>query len=450
MATLSSLVVRIEGNTTKLNKAITSAEGRLKQFKDKGKKAFKAFGKAAALGAAGGVAALGAVGAVGIKSAIDFEKELKNVNTLINKDGAGFEKLQEDTLAFSKKMGVATSEVIPALYTAISSGVPPENVFEFMESSAKAAIGGSADLQEVIAATTSVVKGYNLSMDEAGHVQDLFQKTVALGVTTIPELAKNIGKVVPMASALGVGFEEVSGTMATLTGVTGNTAEVSTQLKATYQALLKPTKEMGGAIREVALNLRSQGDLIEGPLVKAWSDGENALVDMVMEFDELDRSTEEGAANAKLLSSAIQEQSKTVDAAANALGPAIVEALGFNGALNAVADTADGNTSQLGKMLGSVEAINAVLALTGPQAETFANDKLGEMSNATGGVETAFQEMESSTSRVIEKFKVGLMNELTKLSLKALPLLVPRVSRRSGSGLKTIRRRFDAFLKQSR
>ena len=446
MATLSTLAVRITGNTASLNKSIDEAEGRLKKFKDKGGKAFKAFGKAAKLGAAGGVAAIAGVGVGGVKSAIDFENSLKDVNTLINKDGAGFDQLSDDVLAFSKKMGVSTTKVIPALYTAISSGVPADNVFEFMESSAKAAIGGSADLQDVIGATTGVVKGYNLSMDEAGHVQDLFQKTVALGVTTVPELAKNIGKVVPLAAALGVNFTEVSGTMATLTGVTGNTAEVSTQLRSTYQALLKPTKQMAGAVEVVANNLEAQGKLVDGPLVDSYRKQLNYMDDLFAQYSLHDSKTKEGAAAYKVLDEAIKDQSKSLQASAAALGPAIVESVGFEEALTLLSDTAGGNTDTLGKMFGSVEAVGAVLALTGPQAETW-NDKLGEMSNATGGVETAFQEMETSTSRVIEKFKVGLMTELTKLSLKALPLLTKGI-KAVGKWFEDNKAQIDAFLKQ--
>ncbi len=446
MATLSTLAVRITGNTASLGKALAKAEGRLKKFKDKGGKAFKAFGQAAKLGAAGGVAAIAGIGVAGIKSAIDFENSLKDVNTLINKDGAGFDQLSDDVLAFSKKMGVSTTKVIPALYTAISSGVPPDNVFEFMESSAKAAIGGSADLQDVIAATTAVVKGYNLSMDEAGHVQDLFQKTVALGVTTVPELAKNIGKVVPLAAALGVNFTEVSGTMATLTGVTGNTAEVSTQLRATYQALLKPTKQMAGAVEVVANNLEAQGKLVDGPLVDSYRNQLNYMDELFAQYSLHDSKTKKGAAAYKVLDEAIKDQSKSLQAAAAALGPAIVESVGFEEALTLLSDTAGGNTDTLGKMFGSVEAVGAVLALTGPQAETW-NDKLGEMSNATGGVDTAFQEMETSTSRVIEKFKVGLMTELTKLSLKALPLLTKGI-KAVGKWFEDNKAQIDAFLKQ--
>lgn len=45
------------------------------------------------------------------------------------------------------------------------------------------------------------------------------------------------------AATLGVSIDELLGTFATLTGVSGNTAEVSTQLAAIFIALVKPSSE---------------------------------------------------------------------------------------------------------------------------------------------------------------------------------------------------------------
>ena len=58
MATLANLVVRINGNTASLNKAVTKAEGRLKKFKAGASKALKAVGKVAKGLAAGGALAI--------------------------------------------------------------------------------------------------------------------------------------------------------------------------------------------------------------------------------------------------------------------------------------------------------------------------------------------------------------------------------------------------------
>ena len=57
-------------------------------------------------------------------------------------------------------------------------------------------------------------------------------------------MANSMKPLFPLSSTLNMSLEELFGSMATLTGVTGNTAEVSTQLKAVFSNLIKPTTAM--------------------------------------------------------------------------------------------------------------------------------------------------------------------------------------------------------------
>ena len=94
MATLSNLVVRISGNTTKLNTALTKAETRADTFKGKVGKAFKAVKKAAVImGAAVTVAAAAFATGFGIalKGLLDTEAALR---PMIQRSRIGAESLQ--------------------------------------------------------------------------------------------------------------------------------------------------------------------------------------------------------------------------------------------------------------------------------------------------------------------------------------------------------------------
>ena len=139
--------------------------------------------------------------------------------------------------------------------------------------------------------------------------------------TTFPELASSMGKVIPLAGAMKVKQEELFGAMATLTGVTGNTAEVSTQLRGVFQGFMKPTSEMSAALEKMGY--------------------------------------------------------KT--------GAAALESLGFEGALGELKKAVGGNETELVNMFGSVEAGTAVLALTGSQADKFTekNKAMAEAAGAT-------------------------------------------------------------------
>ncbi|NIR70892.1 phage tail tape measure protein, partial [candidate division KSB1 bacterium] len=71
-----------------------------------------------------------------------------------------------------------------------------------------------------------------------------------LGQTTFQEMANNVGTVVPLAAALKINIDELFGSFATLTGVTGNTSEVATQLRSVMQGLANPTDELTKLIEE--------------------------------------------------------------------------------------------------------------------------------------------------------------------------------------------------------
>ena len=99
---------------------------------------------------------------------------------------------------------------------------------------------------------SAVTKGYgDTSAEAVQKAADLSFATVRLGQTSFPELAASMGKVIPLASTLGVEQEQLFGAMATLTGVTGSTAEVVTQLKATMQGFLSPSKNMTAVLESL-------------------------------------------------------------------------------------------------------------------------------------------------------------------------------------------------------
>ena len=82
-----------------------------------------------------------------------------------------------------------------------------------------------------------MIRAYGMEWEEVNRVSDIAFQTIKLGQTTMGELASSIGGTVPLAATLGVSLEEVMGAMAALTGVTGTTAEVATQLEGIFTLL---------------------------------------------------------------------------------------------------------------------------------------------------------------------------------------------------------------------
>lgn len=274
-------------------------------------KAAKALGTAALIGTTAAFTATAAAGTVAVKSAIEYQAQMQNVGTLLEGDVQGkLQGMSKQLKQVSIDTGVCTSDLTEGLYQVVSAfGESADNVKQ-MEIAAKAAKAGNATTVDSINLLSAVTKGYgDTSAAAMQKASDLSFMTVKLGQTSFPELASSMGQVVPLASTLKVSQEELFGAMSTLTGVTGSTSEVTTQLKATMQSFLAPSSQM----------------------------------------------------------------EKTLKKMGYASGAAALESEGLGGILNKLKDSVNGDQVAFANMFSSVEAKNAVLALAGNQAENFAD-----------------------------------------------------------------------------
>ena len=213
---------------------------------------YKALGAITLTGAVAGVASLGAITAKSVGQAIELQKEMSNVATLLDGDvHKRVGELQKDVLDLSDTTSVFTSDLTNGLYETISAFGDNEETIKRVGIAAKAAKAGNATTIESIRLLSAVTKGYgDTSAAAMEKAADMSFQIVKLGQTTFPDLAASMGRVVPMAAAMHIKLEELSGAYATLTGVTGGAAEVSTQLRAVIQGFVKPSKEMAAAIKQ--------------------------------------------------------------------------------------------------------------------------------------------------------------------------------------------------------
>ncbi|WP_346884311.1 phage tail tape measure protein [Clostridium sp. UBA4395] len=185
------------------------------------------------------------------KMNMDFEQGIANINTLLD-DTTNLDSYKNKIKELSDDTGINVEIMTDGMYQAISSlgdaGKQTEGIFEVMAKSSKA---GGAETSDSVSLISAAMKGYgDISEKSAQKVSDLAFVTAKLGVTTFPEMAKSMQPLFPLSSALNISMEDLFGSMATLTGVTGNTSEVSTQLKAIFSNLIKPTKAMAEVIKK--------------------------------------------------------------------------------------------------------------------------------------------------------------------------------------------------------
>ncbi len=242
------------------------------------------------------------------KLAADFDTNMGQINTLLD-DKSHFEGYRNAAINSSNETGLSLDTTTKGLYQAISSigdgGKKTEKIFGTM---AKAAKAGGSEVKDSVSLISAGMKAYNSINDKtAKQISDMAFQTQKLGSTTFPEMATSMQKVFPSASSLNMSLGDVFGSFATLTGVTGDTNEVSTQMKGIMTGLMKPTSAMSSLMKKYG-----------------YESGES-----------------------------------------------MIKAKGFGGVLKILKKETGGSSTEMGKLFGNSRALTAMLALTGNQYDTF-------------------------------------------------------------------------------
>lgn len=286
-----------------------------------------------------------------------FGGAMAAANTMAGKSGEDFAKLKDQVADLAKTVPVARDELANGLYQVISNGVPEDNWLDFLNKSARASVGGMADLSEVVKVTSTVIKNYGLDWADAQEIQDKIQLTAKNGVTSFEQLAQALPRVTSQASNLGVGIDELMASFATLTGVSGNTAEVSTQLAAIFTALIKPSSEA----TEMAQQMGIQFD---AAAIKAAGGMQNFI-------SQLDQAVKQYAASSGMLEQEIYGKLFGSAESLRALTPLT----------NQLAGKFKENIAGMAGSVGTMDKTFDTMAATGSAKLQMLNNKLGEVTD---------------------------------------------------------------------
>lgn len=289
-----------------------------------------------------------------------FGAAMRVANTMAGKNAEGFAKLKNQVAELAKNVPVARDELANGLYQVVSNSVPENNWLNFLNKSAKASVGGVADLGGVVKVTSTVIKNYGLAWDAAESVQDKIQLTAKNGVTSFEQLAQALPRVTANASTLGVSVDELLASFATLTGVSGNTNEVATQMAAIFTALVKPSSEATEMAEKMGIEFNAASIKAAGGLrnfltqldasIKEYAAANGVLEQEV--YAKLFGSAESLRALTPLTNQLAEKFSENVDAMANSAGT-------INAAYNEMSSTGSATTQMLKNQLGAITDVIA-------------------------------------------------------------------------------------------
>ena len=300
-----------------------------------------------------------------------YSASMAKANTMAGKSGQELDQLKGSVADLAKEVPIARDALAEGLYQVVSNGVPENNWIDYLRASAKASVGGVADLGETVKVTSTIIKNYGLTWDDAAAVQDKIQLTAKNGVTSFEQLAQALPRVTGNAATLGVSVDDLMATFSTLTGVTGNTAEVSTQLAAIFTALVKPSSEASKMAAQMGIEFNAAA-------IKSAGGFRQFLT-------QLDSSVQQYAAKSGMLSQEIY-----------------------------------------GKLFGSAESLRALGPLTGQLREKFEQNAQA-MAGSAGTIDDAFATMASTGSAQMQMLK-NTWGDFTDVVAKAASSIMPALN----------------------
>jgi len=284
----------------------------------------------------------------------EFEKEWANVTTMLSISSNETKILKDELLRLSPTLG-DTTKLAEGMYQVLSASIEPAKAIRFLGEAAKAAKAGVTDTKVAVDALTTVINAYGMAAEDVTDVSDIMFQVVKSGKITYEELSASLGTVVPVASQVGVSFEDVAAATATLTrqGIDAQTATM--QLRQVFMAILKP----GDQAKKMAEDLKIEFSLLG------------------------------------------------------------LKSKGLVGFLKDLKEKTGGNTEKMAALVPNVRALTGVLALAGEQADAFAEDQIKMLNAAGATEEAFRKQMKTvdfwieTAKTSVDKFKIAFWDGFT-------------------------------------
>jgi len=347
IGSVKSKLTGLNGATSGLDSSLSKSTGLLSKL---GTAASVAGGMIVAQLGIQAVMAVQQFGASSVKAFSDYEHGLAKINTIQKRTFEDMQSFGSELRDFALSTEFSMNELAESAYELNSSGISNADTLKMLNSTSDLATAGFSDLATATTALTSIINAYGYSINDVTKVSDILLMTQNLGVTTVGQMGSSLSKVTPLAATLGIEFEEVAAAISTMTIQGISTEETMTFLLGMMTQLIKPTEDM----------------------------------------------------------------QKLIEKYGYTSGASMIKTLGFAGTLellgNELQGAGDDAAGLASALFGNVRALQAVLALTGKNSDTY-KKHLAAMFDSSGETEEAMSKMEQTYAYKIKQFS-NLVNEL--------------------------------------
>jgi TP901 family phage tail tape measure protein len=237
----------------------------------------------------------------------EFDVAMTNSQTILGVTNEEMSILSDQVLEMGANTGLGPQAVADSFFTVVSGVQDATTHMDILQSSITLAEAGMADLGVTTDGIVAVMNSYQFAAEDAAFVSDVFTRTVQSGVGTMDEFVGALAPLASLSNQMGIEFEQLAASEAFLTTQGQSAGAAATELQAIMTAFIKPSQGMTDALN--ALGFES--------------------------------------------------------------GKAAIEALGFQGAVDALSASLDDDEVALGQVFTRAEALKGAMILAGDGAEEF-------------------------------------------------------------------------------
>lgn len=159
-------------------------------------------------------------------------------------------ELTTDIVSLSNETGQAAEALADVAYNAISAGTDVEKSVSMASTATELATAGFTDSTSALSVLETAMNSYGEAAGTAEHISDSLIQVQNLGVTTVAELAAQMGKAISTASAYSVSLENLESGYVSITKAGINTAEGTTYISAMLNELGSSSSEVAKVLQD--------------------------------------------------------------------------------------------------------------------------------------------------------------------------------------------------------
>lgn len=196
---------------------------------------------------------------VAIKTAMDYEAALRNVNTELQLGEKEFQQYYQSVIQISRDPNITAGpkELAVALFNVVGAGYNAKQSLEIVRVAALGATAGLTTTKASSEALVAVLRSGISGVNSAQQAMDILLKGAHEGKLTFDELAGQLGKVLPAATAAGISLDEVVAGIASITVQGQPASRATTQLLALINKIIDPGKAASKVWKELGINFGS-------------------------------------------------------------------------------------------------------------------------------------------------------------------------------------------------